>query len=184
VFVVVRPVTSLAQYDQPGAHERALGPEASAKYFAKTRAMIISQKNVIQIMQPTLSIESGATEPAKLILVQDVELHPDKGPAFNDLMSKQIVPAFKKIGVKDYWVFNTVYGGPFQMRTIVEPIANFAALEPAPGQAGGRLVRALGAEAAAKINAQRYAMIQRQETTVMQLVPDLTFTAPTQRTSR
>jgi hypothetical protein len=94
------------------------------------------------------------------------------------------VPAFKKLGVKDYWVFDTVYGGPFQMRTIVEPIANFAALEPPPGQAGGRLVRAVGAETAQKINAQRYAMIQRQETTVMRLVPDLTFTTPIQRTSR
>ena len=181
VFVSVRPVTSLAQYDGPGSLERALGPDGAAKYLAKLRPMTVSQRTLIQTQQPNLSIESNATQPAKLILVQDVYLHPDKGPAFNDIMASQIVPALKKVGVKDYWVFTTNFGGPFQMRTIVEPIPNFEALERIPG---GRLVDAIGAEAAQRINAQRFAMMERMESTIMRLVPDLTFATPPKTTSK
>ncbi len=181
VFVVVRPITNLAQYDEPEPLDRALGREGAAKLRVKTRSMIVSQRTLIQTLQPDLSIDSHATEPAKLVLVQDVYLHPDKGAAYNSLMTSQVLPALKKVGVKDYYVFTTNFGGPFQMRTIVEPIPNFAALEQIPG---GRLVRAVGEEAAQRINAQRFAMIQRQESSVMRLVPDLTFTTAPQRTSR
>jgi hypothetical protein len=174
LFVAVQPVTSMAQFDQPGAVPRVLGQEGAARYAAKVRAMIVSQKQILQTLQPAMSIQSQSTEIAGLLVVEEIQLHPDKGAAFAELITSQMIPALKKAGVKDYWVFSDTWGGSLGSRTIVEPIANYAGLEP--GQAQGRLARVLGAQAAQKINAQRNALIQHADRTVLRLVPELSFT--------
>ena len=186
IYVVVRPVTSLAQFDEPGPLQRALGPEAAAKLNARVNQTIVSRRAMIQTLQPNLSIDSGSTQPANLVIVEEVQVQLGKGAEFNELMTQQMIPALKKAGVKDYLLFNTAWGGPAQLRTIVEPIANFAALEPTAGQPA-RLARALGAEAAQKLNAQQQALVERRERWVMRLVPELSFgqrAAVSQMTSR
>lgn len=175
VFVAVQPVTGMAQFDQPGAIPRMLGEPAATRYAARTRSMIVSQKQILQTFQPALSIRSNIAEPAKLIVVEDVQLYSGKGQAFAELTSSKIVPALNKAGVKDFWVYNTTWGGPAGSRTLVEPIESYAALE-APLALLQRLEGIIGTEAAQRISAERSALVEHAERTVLRLVPELTFT--------
>ena len=57
-------------------------------------------------------------------------------------------------------------------RTIVTPVANYVLY------GGPAINRALGAEAAAKLNQKRNALVTSAETTVMRYVPELSFGIP------
>src|SRR5687767_11221576 len=47
-FTTVTPVANFAQYDQPPAIQRAMGPEGAAKYNAKLLPTVVSTHSVIQ----------------------------------------------------------------------------------------------------------------------------------------
>ena len=186
-YFTIRPVQSLSDFDKPGPITRALGAEAAEKLNARIAQTIATRQSMIQTFAPELSIDSHATAPAPLVVVEQIQLLPDKQPQFADWVRTQQLPLLRKLGVKDYWVFASTWGAPAGHRTIVEVIPNFAFLEP--GQSGymGRAARALGDDAAEKLNAQRVALVERQERTVLRLVPEMTFTssvAPPQRTSK
>jgi hypothetical protein len=178
-FITVRPSPNYAQYDSPSYLERTLGAEGARRYLAKVGQAVVSQRRVIQTLVPNLSIESGMTAHANLLVVTEVTFVPGKAAEHAQLLTSQILPAYRKVGVKDYWVHNTNYGAP-QHRTIVRPIANFAELDATQGL----LVKALGAEAAQKINQQLAAITVTLENSVVRLVPELSYSTPPQRTSR
>ena len=172
-FVTVRPVANFAQYDQPPALTRALGAEGAQKFLAKVRAGIVSQRVLIQTMQPQLSINSGNTALENLLVVSEYTLLPGKGSAFNDMAASMVLPALKKNGVKDFWLYQTTFGGP-QTRTVVRPIASFADLDRGV-TVTAELTRAEGADAAAKLNEHAGSIIESIEVTVLRLVPEMSY---------
>jgi hypothetical protein len=182
-FVTVRPVTNYAQYDSPSPFTKVLGQEAASRYLARVQAMTTSQRRMIQTLQSDLSIESGMSAPASLVIVKDIKLLPGKGADWNQLVTSDVLPAYKKAGIKDVWVHTINFGGA-QGRTVVQPIANLADID------GGTstlaiMTRALGAEPAQRINQQLAAMTDTLESSVLRLIPDLSFsTTPAQRTSK
>jgi hypothetical protein len=172
-LITVRPVTNLAEYDEPSALNHALGPDAAQKFGAKFRQNVVSQRVTIQTIQPQFSIESGMTTPANLILVTEYKILPGKGPDYNNLLTSTILPALRKNGVKDYWVHTTNFGAP-QHRTVVRPIANFAELDRG-ASAVAEVTRLNGAEAGQKLQQQFGSILDSIETSVLRLVPDLSF---------
>jgi hypothetical protein len=178
-FINAQPITGYAQYDQPGTLQKALGPDGVAKYNAKLRPTLVSTNAWIQTINPAMSIMStGATAPPALVVVQDFQVIPGKNGEFADIMTKEYLPAMKKAGVKDFWVYNTNFGGPGGRVTTVRAIAKYAELDPQPG--GGLLVQGgLTQQAAQQLNARRAALISGTETNIYRYVPDLSFGMPT-----
>lgn len=173
-YVTVSPLANYAQIDQGNALAKAMGPDVFARYNAKVRSTLVSTNTVLQTLIPDASIVSYSSTPPALQVVTTIQLLPGKGQEFAALTASEYVPAMKKAGVTDYLVFATNFGGSNAQRTIVTPLANFAALDsPNP------LARALGAEAAQKLNLKRAALTSHAETTIVRFVPDLSYGAPT-----
>ncbi len=173
-FVTVTPIANYAQFDQGSPLQKALGTEGLARYNAKVRPTIVSTHTTIQTLVRNASIQSFSSTPPNLAIVTTIQLLPGKGQEFASITASEFVPAMKKSGVVDYWVFATNFGGPGGQRTIVTPIANFAALD-----APNPLTRALGAEGAQKLNQKRGALVASTETIVVRYVPELSFGVPT-----
>jgi hypothetical protein len=176
-FVNVQPVANYAQYDQPGALGRAIGADGVANYNAKLRPTIVAQQAWVQTLNPAMSIVSNATTPPVLVVLQDFQVLPGKNAEFASIMTSDFVPAMRKAGVKDFWVYATNFGGPGGRISTARPIAKYAELDPQPG--GGLLVRGgLSQEAANQVNARRAALFSSTETNVYRYVPELSFGMP------
>ena len=174
--VVVTPVANYAQFDLPGLFQRAATAEAGANYNAKIRPAVVNTQSRVMTLQPNNSIQSNSAAPPVLIVVQTAQLLPGKGADFNASMTQDYLPAFKKAGVKDLWVYGTNQGGPGGQITMVRLIQKYADLDQ-PGllqQAG------LAGDAVQKINARRNALLASGiETEVYRYMPELSFGTPT-----
>lgn len=100
-----------------------------------------------------------------------VRLKPDMVNEWIDLQKNEVVPAQKKAGVTSRTVWSTAVGNSFEY-SIVVPFEKFAVMD-----GPGPLVRALGAEAAARLNAKIRKCIEVQRTYMANRVNDLTIPA-------
>lgn len=101
--------------------------------------------------------------------IQVVRLHPDMVTEWLALQRNEVIPAQKKAGVKSRTTFSTVVGNSFEY-TIATEMPNWADMDqPAP------LVRALGAEAAAALNAKLRKAIMFQSSYMSNIRSDRTF---------
>jgi hypothetical protein len=173
-FITARPVANYAEFDQPGALQRAIGADGVASFQAKITPTILSQQSWMQTLNQNMSIVSNASAPPALVLVQDFQVLPGKNQDFAALMTSEYLPAYKKAGVKDFWVYATNIGGPGGRITTVRPIANYAELDQP-----GLLNRAgMAQEAIQQLNARRAALTAGNETNVSRFVPELSYGMP------
>jgi len=178
-FTLVTPLTNYAQFDDGPALRKAMGPEAYARYQDKERTMIAGTSAYVQTLVQNASIVSGSSTAPPLAVVTTIQLLPGRGQEFATLTASDFVPAMKKAGATDYWVFATNIGGPPGQRTIVQPLSKWADLD-----AQNPLARALGAEAAQKLNQKRVQLTASAVTTVVSFAPELSFGAPPPPPSR
>lgn len=175
VRVIITPVTNYAQFDQPAVLTRAVDAAANANYNAKIRPAVESTHTSVMTLRQDLSIMSGATTMQPLVVVQTLRLLPGRGADFTASMVQDYLPAYKKAGVRDYWVYATNFGAPGGEFTLVRPIAKYAELDQ-PGllaQAG------LAQPAIDKMNARRNPLLaDGVETEVFQFLPDLSYGMP------
>ncbi len=173
-FVSAQPIATYAQFDQGPLLRKVMGPEAFDKYNAKLRPMIVSTNGVINTLIQNASIQSYSGKPPAWVILTTLQLQPGRGQEFTSITVNELLPAMKKAGVTDSWMFATNFGGSPGQRTIVTPIENWAQLDqPNP------LTRSLGAEAAQKLNQKRVALTTHAETVVLRYVPELSYGAPT-----
>ncbi len=173
--VTIVPLANYAQLDMPGFITRAVSAEANANYNAKLRPTIESQHTWIQTLQADLSIMSNSATMEALQVVQSVQLLPGKGDDFAASMKEDYLPAYKKAGVKDYWVFNTNQGGPGGERVLVRPIAKYADLD----KPGLLAAAGLSQEAQDKTGARRNATLANGvRTEVYRFIPELSYGVP------
>lgn len=172
-YVSVQPIRDYAAFDQGPALRAAMGPDAFDKYLARVRPMIVSTHGVIETLVARASLQSFSATPPAWVIVTTTHVLPGKGGEFADITQKEFLPALKKSGVADSWMFQASFGAPGTRRTIVTPIPNWATLDqPNP------LVRALGAEAAAALNQKRGALTTGAESVVMRFVPEMSYGVP------
>lgn len=172
VRVSVQPLPNLAQFDQPGPMVRALGADGAALYNAKLRTMIVGTETFIDNLQPAISIQSNSSAPPAFLQVQEVRVLPGKGPEFISIMASDYLPHYRKL-VKDYWAHARTFGGQQGTYILVRPFTKFAELD-----AGPLLTQAVGAEAAAKINARRGALTAASSIAFYRYVPELSYGMP------
>lgn len=176
VRVTIVPLTNYAELDKPAILTRATSADANANYNAKIRQTIDGSRNVIAALRADLSIVSAAATMQPLQVVQTLQLLPGKGNDFTASMIQDFLPAYRKAGVKDYWVYATNQGGPGGEFVLVRPIASYAELDK-PGllqQAG------VAQDALERINARRNAMLSGGvKTEVFRFIPELSYGMPT-----
>jgi hypothetical protein len=172
-YVSVQPVANFAEFDLGPALRRGMGNEAFANYQSKLRPMLVSTYNVVQTLMQNASLQSFSSKPPELVLVQNYQLLAGKGPEFARITETEFLPALKKAGVTDYLVFATTFGRSGGQRTIVQTASKYADFDPGP-----MLNRAIGAEAAQKLNLSRNMLTSSSDITIMSLVPSLSFGAP------
>ena len=175
VRVTVTPVTTYAQFDQPAVLTRAVDAAANANYNAKTRPTLESVHTRVMTLRQDLSIVSGATTMQPLVVVQTLRLLPGRGAAFTASMVEDFLPAYRKAGVRDYWVYATNFGAPGGEFTLVRPAAKYAELDQP-----GLLARAgLAQPAIDKMNARRDPILSGGiETVVERFIPELSYGMP------
>ena len=178
-FVSVQPITSYAQYDQPGALQKAIGADGVANYNAKLRPAIVSQHTYIQTLRQDLSILSNSNAPPALAVIQSFQIAPGKGDDFTKSMTADYLPNYKKAGLKDFWVYATNYGAPGGQIVTVRPLAKYAELDEQ-----GLLAKAgVTGDAAAQIGARRAAIATVIDNELVRLVPELSFGMPPRSTN-
>jgi len=173
-FVSAQPIRNYADFDQGPVLRAAMGPDIYAKYLARLRPMLLSTHGVIQTLVANASIQSFSGKPPAWVIVATTQLLPGRGAEYASITTNEFLPAFKKAGVTDSWMFAANFGAPVTQRTIVTPIAGWADLDQP-----GALARALGPEAAQKLNQKRAALTTSTESVVMRYVPELSYGTPT-----
>ncbi len=173
VRVSVLPVTSFAQYDQQNPLTRALGADGAARYNAKLRTMIVTTETFIDTLQPNLSIQSNSQTPPAILQVQTMLVSPGRFADFTNIMQSEDIPHYRKLGVKDYWAHNRTFGGDQAARIFVRPLSNFAEIDKGP-----LLTQAIGADAAAELNARRAAMTTASTIVYYRYIPELSYGMP------
>lgn len=100
-----------------------------------------------------------------------IRVKPDMLTEWIDLQKNEVVPALKKAGIASRTVWSTAVGNSFEYSSVV-PFEKFAVMD-----GPGPLVTALGAEAAARLNAKLRKCIDTQRTYMANRVNDLTIPA-------
>lgn len=172
-YVTVTPLANYAQFDLGSAIRRGMGDGGIARYNAKLRPTIVSQSAIVQTLIADASVQSFSPTPPPLVRVTNYSVLPGKGVEFARLTTQEYLPALKKAGVTDYWVFATSLGGSPDERTIVTTANKWADFDmPGP------LVRGIGQQAADALSARRAALTSGASVTVMSFRADLSYGAP------
>jgi hypothetical protein len=102
-------------------------------------------------------------------------VEPGRGPEFGASIREDVLPAYKKAGVRDFWVYGPNFGNVGAgYRALVSPLAKYADFD-----ATGLLQRAgLSPDQIAKMNARRDAVAVGTENVVYRFIPELSYGMP------
>ena len=165
-YVSIAPLKKLADLSGDSPVERALGPEGAAALRAKRANLYDDVRRVITVDRPDLSLRAGA--PGMYALVVSIHTMPGRRAEYESAIKKDMLPAFKKVGLSNVWTSDTVFGGPGNQQVVVIPLKETGELDQGPP-----LTRALGAEAAAKVEAHFDSLTQASEMAIVKVRPDL-----------
>ncbi len=172
-FLIVTPIESLAQYDNPGPAVRALGQEGAAAYAAKAARFIESAHTIAIETRPDLSIAAKQGDQAKLAVVGRTTITPGYNAEYDNFVKTQVLPVIKKSGPKGYLVSQVVYGGNLNQYVTALLLDTFADLQK---------YREVFAKesAAAKLTGKGVGVVSR-ENAIYRFVPELSVMPPTQK---
>jgi hypothetical protein len=173
-YVILSPITSLSQYDEPMAPLRkALGEEAYGDYLTKVRRCIASSHTFGAMTRPDLSYfgkMAAMTGPPKLVVVNSISVLPGRAAAFESFIKSDILPVMKKADVLGYFVSQTMFGGDVNEYTTVIFENSFADIGK-----GTPLLRVLGQDGAARLAAKTAGLFSRHERSIARYIPELSF---------
>ncbi len=178
-FFSATPITKFADYDNPqGPMVRALGQEGARIYNDKMRRMIVGNRTLAITVFP----ESIVPPPAyvmKFMVLNFNYTAPERAGEYAAYLRNDVIPAVRKGKPVGYVVSRTLHGGDANEFVTARYIEKMADLDgPNP------LQQAIGAEAAAKLNAKAAGMVQRTERRIFRFVPNLSFRSATGTSSQ
>jgi hypothetical protein len=134
----------------------------------------------LSLVPPSISLaqQQGSAPATTRYAVTVVRIKPDMLDEWIDLQKNEVIPAQKKAGVKQRTILQTTVGNSFEY-TILTPYPSFEAADNP-----GALVRAIGPEGAARLNAKTRKCIEQQRTYLSNRREDLTIDAGTAPVSR
>lgn len=177
-YVVITPITSFAQYDEPvGLLRKTLGEDAYRDYVTKSRRCVNSVQTYAELSRLDLSYmgkTASMTGPPKLAVVTSLSVVPGRAAAFENLVKTEVLPVMKKADVIGYFVSQSMFGGDAWGYTSVVFWDSFAEIGK-----GSPFERVLGPAGSASLFAKLAGLVAHQERVIARFNPDLSFaTAP------
>ena len=166
-YTSIVPLKKLADLSGDSPLDRAMGPEAAAALRQKRENLYDDVRRIVTVDRPDLSLH-GAGRPGMYALVVSIQTVPGRRTEHESAIKADVMPALKKVGFSNVWTSDTVFGGPANEQTVVIPLKDTGDLDQGPP-----LTRALGPEAAAKVEARLNAMTQSSEMRIMKVRPEL-----------
>jgi hypothetical protein len=176
-WVAATPIAKFAEYDGANPFVRALGEAGAMRLHAMAvKCLAEPARGYAVRFRRDLSINQPMTEPPAIATVTSIHVAFGKGQEFEAIVKGDVLPAMKKAGLTQFWVYEAVQGGDVNGWTIVTPYKNFAEVDvPSP------MVRAIGQEGAQKIAAKSAGIVVSMERSVMRYRVDLSYhEAPSQ----
>jgi hypothetical protein len=173
-FVVITPITSFAQYDEPmSLLRKTLGEDAFRDYLAKSRRLVVSVHTYGELARLDLSYMgkmASMTGPPKLVVVNSVSIVPGRAAAFESLVKTDILPVMKKADVIGYFISQSMFGGDAWGYTSVTFVDSFAEIGK-----GSPFLRVLGPAGSATFFAKFAGLVAHQERVIARYNSDLSF---------
>lgn len=175
-YVVITPITSFAQYDEPVSMLRkTLGEDAYRDYLAKSRRCVNSVQTYAELSRLDLSYMgkmATMTGPPKLAVVNSLSVMPGRAAAFESLVKNDVLPVMKKADVIGYFVSQSMFGGDGYGYTSVVFFDTFAEIGK-----GSPFLRVLGPAGSAALFAKFAGVVAHQERSIARFNADLSFSA-------
>ena len=173
-YVVITPITSFAQYDEPMSPLRkTLGEDAFRDYVAKSRRCVVSVHTYGELARLDLSYMGKMmtmTGPPKLAVVNSISVVPGRAAAFENLVKTDVLPVMKKADVIGYFVSQSMFGGDGWGYTSVVFYDSFAEIGK-----GSPFLRVLGPAGSAAYFAKFVGVVAHQERVIARFNADLSF---------
>jgi hypothetical protein len=99
-YIIISPLESLAQLDEPNPLVKVLGPEAARALNMKQSRFFSEWRTYISIGRPDLGIAPASTEPAKLAISLRLSVTPGRAAEYEKWVKENAVPAARKTEVK------------------------------------------------------------------------------------
>ena len=168
-YVTITPMENFAAFDAGNPITKALGAEASARLAAKLSKCTASAQSFQSTRMSDISYPDPDTPWPQILLSTRVRVAPGKMPEFESIMKTDVLPAYKK--AKVYYTANRRgFGANSNDVTITVGYAKYADID-----AGNPMVKALGAEGAAKLLAKFAGVATLIEQVVRSRQADLSF---------
>ncbi len=171
-YISVNPIAHFADMDGPSPMERALGKDQAANLLRKGAAYITSAQRIASLSMDDMSIQSETPEPMPYSVITSMHLVPGKGSDFAAWMKNEYTPAMKKAEVKNFWVYQTVFGGDPNERVTVRPMKTMSEID-----AGPLTRKALGAEGARALMSKSVGIVDSVQYRIVRYRPDLSYEA-------
>lgn len=165
-YISIAPLAKFAEMDSPSLLSTpSTLPEPLLK---KVTGYMTSFHRETSLDLPDISIRTDMDNPGSYAHVTVFHLAPGKAGAFTQFMKDDYLPAMRKADIANLWLSRPIFGGDLSDRVMVRPLHKLAELDGGPV-----LIKALGAEAAAKINAKQSEIVESSHYTVVRVRPEL-----------
>lgn len=141
MFVSAVPVEKMDRYETPNPVRKMMNDADYELYVKKMSRLVAESKSKLVVTRPDLGLSSGRSIP-KHAVITTVVVAPGRHAEFESYVKSEVIPAWKKAGIKDVWANAAVFG-------TYSTEYNFVALfdDWSEMNGGGPIVRVLGQEA-------------------------------------
>ncbi len=177
-FVLITPLESLAQLDEPGSLQKVLGQDAAralnlkqSRFFAEWHAHVVAGR-------PDLSMARTSNDAPKLGLAVGTIVTPGRVPDWEKGFKENLLPIVQKAGVKGMLTGRIVFGGrPSEFRTLLffDSYADIGKFQAAYGKVAAELKLSPTAPAGT---------IAENEFLVVRYVPELSIRPEAQKATK
>lgn len=168
-FATVFPVGKMERYDTPNPMRKAMNDTQYQQYIQKASRIVASSHHRLVTTRPDLSLMSQRGAPSHAV-VNTIVVEPGRNAAFEAALKADFLPAWRKAGLKDVWVHQTIFGSNPTEYVIVVLFEKWAEME-----GGGPMVRALGAEGWDKIRQKLAGIATSVHAQTIRNVPELGY---------
>jgi len=169
-YTSVTQISDFASMEQPSLLVKVLGEENWAHLSKSLARCSIESQRVGAQVRSDVTIRRATPASYTYGLLSHTVIAPGRLDDYESWLKSDYLPALKKGGVEDYWVNRTIFGGNFNEVNAIRWLKTLGELDGGP-----ILNKAVGAEAATKINAKAAPMIRSQRLVVVRLRTDLSY---------
>ncbi len=141
-IVIITPLESLVQLDDPGPLQKALGQEAARALTLKQSRFFAEWHTYVIAGRPDLSIAPTSSEAPKLGMAVGTIVTPGRVPEWEKGFKENVLPIVQKAGVKGMLTGRIVFGGiPSEFRALLlfDSYADIGKFQAAYGKVAAEL---------------------------------------------